>query len=125
MNHEQQAQQIPLNSDYKRLTWNVLFGIGIRGENEALMIDKEYAVAQRILEWLTEYPEYAYYREYIKSVPYRHYLLLEQTNTLHFNLWLRTNASVWISPRDAISHTCLLWQFAIIRLSAYLNTGAW
>lgn len=113
------------DTDYKRLTWNVLFGEGEPGVNEQIMFDKECAVAARILDWLTAHPECSHYRPLIQAVPFQTYLQPDRSDRLRQNLWMRTNASLWISPRDATSHTCVLWQLAIVRLSRYLNTGQW
>jgi len=118
------AAQITEDTEYKRLAWNVVNGIGETGLNEDLMFAKECQVAGQILRWLNENPHSAHYGEYIKAVPHDSYLESESTSTLHFNLWLRTNASVWINPRDANSHNDLLWKLSIIRLSCYLNTGS-
>jgi hypothetical protein len=118
------AVTISPSTDYKRLCWNVLSRIGAPGVNEKLMSDKECHVAQRIIDWLDEHPQYSYYRDYIKQVPYDDYLELEATNTIHWNLWMNSNASMWISTRDASNHRDTLWQLAVMRVSAYLNTGS-
>lgn len=109
-------------TDYKRLVWNILCGIGERSLNERLMLDKECQIAERILEWLNDHPEYRHYRDAIKLIPYQNFMQLESTSTVHFNLWVNSNASLWISPRDASSSNDLLWQMALIRTSCFLNT---
>lgn len=118
------AAMISPTMDYKRLAWNILFGIGARGSNEQLMLQKECAVAQRIVDWLDDHPQHGYYRDLIKEIPYRDYLELESTSTLHFNLWRMTDASLWLSTREAANHRDHLWQMAVVRTSAYLNTGS-
>lgn len=118
------AAIISPDMDYKRLAWNVLTRIGAPGVNEKLMCDKECFVAQRILDWLDDHPEYGYYRDYIKQVPYKDFMELEGTSTIHFNLWMNSNASMWISTRDAANHRDQLWQMALMRVSCYLNTGS-
>lgn len=122
---EDLAAQISPITDYKHLAFNVLTNIGARDLNERFMFDKECSVAERILEWLDTNPQYSYYRDYIKQVPYLDFMELEATNTVHFNLWMNTNASLWLSTRDASSHRDLLWTLAIMRLSCFLNTGEW
>jgi hypothetical protein len=117
------GSEINAQTDYKNLAWNVLSGVGQPGENERFMFDKECHVAKKILIWLDEHPHLGYYRDYIKMIPYEGLAHLESTNTLHFNLWMNTNASIWISTRDAKTHTDLLWQFALLRVSCFLNTG--
>jgi hypothetical protein len=118
------AAMISPSTDYKHLIWNVLSRVGAPGVNEKLMFAKECFVAQRILDWLDEHPEYAYYRDYIKLIPYDNFTALEETSTIHFNLWMNCNASMWISTRDAANHRDALWQLAVMRVSAYLNTGS-
>jgi hypothetical protein len=118
------ATRISPTTDYKRLIWNVAFGIGARGLNEQFMLDKEIEVAQRILSWLEDNPHLYYYRDYIKAIPYQEYMVLEVTNTLHWNLWKNTNASLWLSTRDASGPGDQLWQLAVMRTSCWLNTGA-
>ena len=115
--------QATTTPDYRRLIWNVLFGIGAPGSNEQLMLEKEVWVAHKVLDWLNSHPEYEHYRKYIKAIPYADPVALETTSTLHFNLWMRSDAALWIPPHDAKSHNDLLWQFALRRLSCFLNIG--
>jgi hypothetical protein len=122
---EELAALISPSTDYKRLAWNVLTGVGTRGMNEKFMLDKESFVGQRILQWIDDHAQFDYYRDYIKQVPYRDFLDLETTETLLFNLWRATDASLWLSTRDAASYRDFLWVMSVMRLSAFLNTGDW
>jgi hypothetical protein len=119
------AISVSPSMDYKRLSWYILVGIGDRAHNADLMFKKELAVAQRVLQWLDDHPGQSYYRDYIQEIPYVDFMQLEITSTLHFNLWRVTDASLWISTRDASNYQDMLWQMAVVRLSCYLNTGDW
>lgn len=108
--------------DYKTLNWGAAFG---RGAPEKAMLAMECDVAQKILNALNDHPQAYQIRASIQAVPYKDFPSPQRTEALRDALWRVTGAAQWIGARNATSPRCLLWQFALVRLSAYLNTGHW
>jgi hypothetical protein len=119
------ATLISPNTDYSRLTWNILTRIGDPGVNEELMLDRECAVARHILDWLNANPAGRRgFRAAITSLPYTCLPDTDTTQHLRLHLWHSIDAKRWLPSREASSHDAPLWQFALMRLSAYLHTGS-
>lgn len=113
---------------YGALSWRCYHNGGERlGDDDLAMTEIEINVAKGILRWLDQHPEFARFRSMIKAVPHHHdtYVTLKMTELIRYNLWLRMDASSWLAKTDAKTYSASLWQLAIIRLSAYLNTGYW
>lgn len=109
---------------YSTLAHNALIGIGSL-TTFYTMLDTECRVAIRLLRWIDAHPRQEDYRAAIKSVPYGDEYDADKTLRLRLALWRQCDASQWIAPQDATSSRDQLWEFAIVRLSCYLHTGAY
>jgi hypothetical protein len=117
----------PAMTTYGALSWRCYHNDGDRvGDDDLAMTEIEISVAKGILRWFDQHPEQARLRRLIQAVPHHDaYVTLKMTELVRYNLWLRMDASSWLAKTDAKTYSAALWQLAIIRLSAYLNTGYW
>lgn len=86
----------------------------------------EVRIAQCLLQWLdSQTCLYQHYRPMIKELNGLDCYDIDATRSLRFNLWMNSDACLWIAPRYVRTSNDLLWQFAIVRLSRYLQTLTW
>jgi hypothetical protein len=112
-------------TDYKTLSWNVVFGTTLPGHAEQEMVGIECETARRILKSLESHAQGQALLTRAQAVPFQDFPSTSRTETLRLDLWTVTGAAQWIGARNATSHNSLLWQFALLRLSERLNTGQW
>ena len=109
---------------YKSLSLATHAHAGERGRRDAAMAALEVEVAQTILVWLETHPPYHLLLDWIRVIPYTGRVTLDDTQHIRAPLWGAMDARRWLGPQEASGFRGMLWQVALVRLSAYLNTGS-
>lgn len=85
------------------------------------LLRDECAVAMRVLKWLDHQSLFTHYYGLIQDLTPNYDI--NASRSLRFNLWMNCDACLWDAPYKIKSPDAMLWQFALIRLSAYLKTA--
>jgi hypothetical protein len=87
----------------------------------ASLLSDECTVAMRVLHWLDTQSLFIHYYGLIESLTPDYDII--RSRSARFNVWMNCDACLWDHPYKIKSADGLLWQFALIRLSAYLKTA--
>lgn len=87
----------------------------------ASLLRDECTVAMRVLNWLDNQTLFTHYYGLICDLTPDYDII--RSRSLRFNVWMNCDAALWDAPYKIKSPDALLWQFALIRLSAYLKTA--